>query len=211
MDDAEDGEESEGGTSPEGKRHICPICAKRFNRPSSLRIHVNTHTGATPFRCPHPSCGRAFNVNSNMRRHFRNHAHTTSKPTSGVDYSTTTSPSATAGFNSKSPAVVTSFKYRPAPSPTSPPSAGWSASTSSISTSSPLTPASPSAIPPFIVPTPFDCSLDCWRLASSSTRRNNKFSAHTSPPEFEDEDGDGEREAPLCGYSESDVRSAPQR
>ncbi|KAJ7218545.1 hypothetical protein GGX14DRAFT_302848, partial [Mycena pura] len=56
------------------KKHLCPRCGKHFNRPSSLRIHVNTHTGATPFRCPHAGCGRAFNVNSNMRRHFRNHA-----------------------------------------------------------------------------------------------------------------------------------------
>jgi Zinc finger, C2H2 type len=29
-----------------GKKHQCPQCPKRFNRPSSLRIHVNTHTGA---------------------------------------------------------------------------------------------------------------------------------------------------------------------
>ncbi|KAF9037067.1 hypothetical protein BJ165DRAFT_1353811, partial [Panaeolus papilionaceus] len=56
-----------------GKKHVCPTCNKRFNRPSSLRIHVNTHTGATPFRCPWPNCGREFNVNSNMRRHYRNH------------------------------------------------------------------------------------------------------------------------------------------
>ena len=28
-----------------GRRHACPHCAKRFNRPSSLAIHVNTHTG----------------------------------------------------------------------------------------------------------------------------------------------------------------------
>ncbi|KAF9478450.1 hypothetical protein BDN70DRAFT_808829, partial [Pholiota conissans] len=59
-----------GGT---GKKHVCPTCFKRFNRPSSLRIHVNTHTGATPFCCPWPNCGRKFNVNSNMRRHYRNH------------------------------------------------------------------------------------------------------------------------------------------
>ncbi|KAJ7062629.1 hypothetical protein C8F01DRAFT_102194 [Mycena amicta] len=56
------------------RKHLCPQCGKRFNRPSSLRIHVNTHTGATPFRCPYPNCGRAFNVNSNMRRHYRNHS-----------------------------------------------------------------------------------------------------------------------------------------
>jgi hypothetical protein len=28
-----------------GKKHECTHCSKRFNRPSSLRIHVNTHTG----------------------------------------------------------------------------------------------------------------------------------------------------------------------
>lgn len=75
-----------------GKKHQCPQCPKRFNRPSSLRIHVNTHTGARrawnsfssilpllilvyiAFQCPYPNCGREFNVNSNMRRHYRNHS-----------------------------------------------------------------------------------------------------------------------------------------
>ncbi|KAF8638770.1 hypothetical protein AX17_001966 [Amanita inopinata Kibby_2008] len=70
-DAASDDGDVSGGTA--GKKHICPTCSKRFNRPSSLRIHVNTHTGATPFRCPWPNCGREFNVNSNMRRHYRNH------------------------------------------------------------------------------------------------------------------------------------------
>ncbi|KAH9928924.1 uncharacterized protein B0H18DRAFT_999406 [Fomitopsis serialis] len=53
------------------KRHVCPFCPRRFNRPSSLAIHLNTHTGAKPFPCP--ACGRPFSVNSNMRRHYRNH------------------------------------------------------------------------------------------------------------------------------------------
>ncbi|KAF9224658.1 hypothetical protein BS17DRAFT_780254 [Gyrodon lividus] len=57
-----------------GKKHQCPHCGKRFNRPSSMKIHVNTHTGAKPYRCPFPGCGREFNVNSNMRRHWRNHS-----------------------------------------------------------------------------------------------------------------------------------------
>ncbi|EJF59994.1 hypothetical protein DICSQDRAFT_33224, partial [Dichomitus squalens LYAD-421 SS1] len=55
------------------RRHCCPHCSKRFNRPSSLAIHVNTHTGAKPFTCAYPGCNRKFNVNSNMRRHYRNH------------------------------------------------------------------------------------------------------------------------------------------
>ncbi|KAF5347861.1 hypothetical protein D9758_013817 [Tetrapyrgos nigripes] len=70
-----DGEVDEGEdlmTDP-GRRHTCAQCGKRFNRPSSLRIHTNVHTGETPFRCPYPGCGRLFNVNSNMRRHYRNH------------------------------------------------------------------------------------------------------------------------------------------
>ncbi|CAA7268711.1 unnamed protein product [Cyclocybe aegerita] len=67
---------------PSEKKHACPTCFKRFNRPSSLRIHVNTHTGATPFRCPWPNCGREFNVNSNMKRHYRNH--TTAAASSGA-------------------------------------------------------------------------------------------------------------------------------
>ncbi|KAH9843620.1 uncharacterized protein C8Q71DRAFT_852145 [Rhodofomes roseus] len=63
----------DGPPGSEEKRHCCPHCNKRFNRPSSLNIHVNTHTGAKPFVCSYPGCNRRFNVNSNMRRHYRNH------------------------------------------------------------------------------------------------------------------------------------------
>ncbi|KAK7455736.1 hypothetical protein VKT23_010769 [Stygiomarasmius scandens] len=66
-------DESEDILADPSKKHMCRKCSKRFNRPSSLRIHENTHTGETPFRCPYPGCGRMFNVNSNMRRHYRNH------------------------------------------------------------------------------------------------------------------------------------------
>ncbi|KAI0751892.1 hypothetical protein C8Q80DRAFT_604762 [Daedaleopsis nitida] len=55
------------------RRHGCGICHRRFNRPSSLMIHMNSHTGAQPFECPFPGCTRRFSVNSNMRRHYRNH------------------------------------------------------------------------------------------------------------------------------------------
>ncbi|CAA7268715.1 unnamed protein product [Cyclocybe aegerita] len=75
---------------PSGKKHACPTCFKRFNRPSSLRIHANTHTGATPFRCPWPNCGREFSVNSNMRRHYRNHAIASSSSTNAPPASNST-------------------------------------------------------------------------------------------------------------------------
>ncbi|KAG6875587.1 hypothetical protein C0992_003184 [Termitomyces sp. T32_za158] len=72
-DDPDVASDGDFSGSHNGKKHVCLTCSKRFNRPSSLRIHVNTHTGATPFRCPWPNCAREFNVNSNMRRHYRNH------------------------------------------------------------------------------------------------------------------------------------------
>ncbi|KAI0637488.1 hypothetical protein C8Q77DRAFT_1047187 [Trametes polyzona] len=65
------------------RRHGCGICHRRFNRPSSLRIHMNSHTGDQPYECPYPGCRRRFSVNSNMRRHYRNHrdANTQTPPT----------------------------------------------------------------------------------------------------------------------------------
>ncbi|EKM54479.1 uncharacterized protein PHACADRAFT_73403, partial [Phanerochaete carnosa HHB-10118-sp] len=54
-------------------RYECMWCGKGFTRPSSLRIHMNTHTGERPYVCPFEGCGRSFSVQSNMRRHARVH------------------------------------------------------------------------------------------------------------------------------------------
>jgi uncharacterized Zn-finger protein len=59
--------------SGSGNRYQCPYCSKRFSRPSSLRIHIYSHTGEKPFVCTEPGCGRKFSVQSNMRRHLRVH------------------------------------------------------------------------------------------------------------------------------------------
>ncbi|KAF8519763.1 hypothetical protein BU17DRAFT_89609 [Hysterangium stoloniferum] len=55
------------------KRHRCEYCGKKFDRPSSLQVHVRTHTGLQPFACDWPGCTRTFNVKSNMLRHYRSH------------------------------------------------------------------------------------------------------------------------------------------
>ncbi|KAI9365644.1 hypothetical protein BD770DRAFT_406024 [Pilaira anomala] len=54
-------------------RYHCQYCRKSFSRPSSLRIHIYSHTGEKPFKCHHQGCGRSFSVHSNMRRHLRVH------------------------------------------------------------------------------------------------------------------------------------------
>ncbi|KAJ8077223.1 hypothetical protein PM082_001651 [Marasmius tenuissimus] len=57
-----------------GSKYECSYCGKGFNRPSSLKIHLNSHTGEKPFQCPVEGCGRSFSVLSNMRRHARVHS-----------------------------------------------------------------------------------------------------------------------------------------
>ncbi|KAI7817707.1 hypothetical protein BC939DRAFT_402326 [Gamsiella multidivaricata] len=55
----------------ETKRHECPICSKKFSRPSQLETHRLTHTGEKPYICD--TCGKDFNVASNLKRHIRTH------------------------------------------------------------------------------------------------------------------------------------------
>lgn len=54
-------------------KYECEYCGKGFTRPSSLKIHLNSHTGEKPFVCTFEGCGRSFSVLSNMRRHARVH------------------------------------------------------------------------------------------------------------------------------------------
>jgi hypothetical protein len=54
-DEDDDESESLGDDTDDGqaraqklnlRQHVCRKCGKRFNRPSSLKIHLNTHSGA---------------------------------------------------------------------------------------------------------------------------------------------------------------------
>ncbi|KLO19390.1 hypothetical protein SCHPADRAFT_898956 [Schizopora paradoxa] len=55
------------------KMHQCPVCDKLFPRPSGLDTHMNSHSGARPFKCPLELCNKTFAVRSNARRHLKTH------------------------------------------------------------------------------------------------------------------------------------------
>ncbi|KAI0344652.1 hypothetical protein BDW22DRAFT_1071258 [Trametopsis cervina] len=78
-------------------RYECDWCGKGFTRPSSLKIHMNTHTGERPYVCPFEGCGRSFSVQSNMRRHSRVHTRQANAlPEQQEEYESDTSESAAA-------------------------------------------------------------------------------------------------------------------
>ncbi|KAJ3038770.1 hypothetical protein HDV00_000345 [Rhizophlyctis rosea] len=52
----------------QNRRYPCNVCPKRFSRPSTLKTHMNSHTGERPFKCE-PECGWSFTVKSNLKRH----------------------------------------------------------------------------------------------------------------------------------------------
>ncbi|KAJ8520856.1 hypothetical protein ONZ45_g2370 [Pleurotus djamor] len=53
------------------KQHPCEVCKKVFTRPSSLKTHMNTHTGINPYKCAAPGCGKTFGAPQNASRHLR--------------------------------------------------------------------------------------------------------------------------------------------
>ncbi|CED85450.1 related to c2h2 zinc finger protein flbc [Phaffia rhodozyma] len=85
---------SSSGIAKEAK-YECPHCQKRFNRPSSLRIHIYSHTGEKPFVCDVPRCGRQFSVQSNLKRHKKTHE---SRSSFSISSTSTTDPSITSRF-----------------------------------------------------------------------------------------------------------------
>ncbi|XP_044739024.1 zinc finger protein 883-like [Chrysoperla carnea] len=58
------------------KSFLCNYCAKSFCSKASLETHINTHTGAKPYKCV--TCGRAFAQHAALNTHQR--VHTGEKP-----------------------------------------------------------------------------------------------------------------------------------
>lgn len=58
-------------SSEAARKYLCTICNKRFTRPSTLKTHMNSHTGERPFACSGEGCGWRFTVLSNLKRHSR--------------------------------------------------------------------------------------------------------------------------------------------
>ncbi|KAJ1979478.1 hypothetical protein H4R33_005708 [Dimargaris cristalligena] len=62
---------STGNENKRPKIYPCNHCGKMFDRPSSLNVHMNSHTGDKPHICYFPGCDQRFSVLSNLRRHQR--------------------------------------------------------------------------------------------------------------------------------------------
>ncbi|KAF7332911.1 hypothetical protein MVEN_02396900 [Mycena venus] len=195
------------------KRHMCRICRKRFNRPSSLRIHVNTHTGAQPYRCPFQGCGRSFNVNSNMRRHWRNHtAGANMSPFSTSPTPSTSGPSVQISYAPTPPSgrgagLHTSSNLQPSPLVHDLTYAS-SASASHSYSYPPPDPRNTHMPPPYATPAP-NIPADAAKMAESDVYAQRRRRAHKGPM-YGSGSGKGVGTgyaAPTPSYCESDVRS----
>lgn len=55
----------------ENDRYQCPRCDKTFTQESTLKVHLRTHTGITPFKCP--LCDLAFIRSDYLKNHLKKH------------------------------------------------------------------------------------------------------------------------------------------
>ncbi|XP_010856486.1 PREDICTED: zinc finger and BTB domain-containing protein 38 [Bison bison bison] len=74
----DDGDKASGaGSQGRPHRHLtarpyaCELCAKQFQSPSTLKMHMRCHTGEKPYQCK--TCGRCFSVHGNLQKHERIH------------------------------------------------------------------------------------------------------------------------------------------
>lgn len=55
------------------KEYICSFCDKKLSDEIGLNIHVTTHTGDKPFKCPYENCEQSFINKQLLVRHSRFH------------------------------------------------------------------------------------------------------------------------------------------
>lgn len=53
------------------KKHLCPLCLARFQRPEHVKRHLKSHSTEKPFMCDMPNCGRRFNRKDNLKAHLK--------------------------------------------------------------------------------------------------------------------------------------------
>lgn len=53
------------------KKYKCEVCNRTFGCPKTLKMHIQTHTGARPYICHH--CGRGMSTPYALRQHIRLH------------------------------------------------------------------------------------------------------------------------------------------
>ncbi|OBA23767.1 hypothetical protein METBIDRAFT_9996 [Metschnikowia bicuspidata var. bicuspidata NRRL YB-4993] len=53
------------------KKHKCPLCYARFQRPEHVKRHLKSHSSEKPFQCDVPDCGRRFNRKDNLKAHLK--------------------------------------------------------------------------------------------------------------------------------------------
>lgn len=53
------------------KKHKCPLCLARFQRPEHVKRHLKSHSTDKPFECDFPNCGRRFNRKDNLKAHLK--------------------------------------------------------------------------------------------------------------------------------------------
>ncbi|KAI5965724.1 CAS5 [Candida pseudojiufengensis] len=53
------------------KKHKCPICDARFQRPEHVKRHLKSHSSEKPFQCNELNCGKRFNRKDNLKAHLK--------------------------------------------------------------------------------------------------------------------------------------------
>lgn len=53
------------------KKHKCPLCFARFQRPEHVKRHLKSHSDEKPFQCDYPDCHRRFNRKDNLKAHLK--------------------------------------------------------------------------------------------------------------------------------------------